>query len=91
MRPHQWAKNAPIFVPMFAGHRTDVDAFVASLSAFIIAFSLAASATYLINDLLDLAADRAHARKRLAAVRGGRRQQFPLASGWRPRCSPWLS
>ncbi|WP_380875281.1 prenyltransferase UbiA [Sphingomonas sp. DBB INV C78] len=70
MRPHQWAKNALIFVPMFAGHRTDMDAFVASLLAFI-AFSLAASATYLINDLLDLAADRAHPRKRLRPFAAG--------------------
>lgn len=62
LRPHQWLKNALIFMPMLAAH--DFSAAGAALAAFV-AFSLTASSVYLINDLLDLSADRAHPRKRL--------------------------
>ncbi len=63
LRPHQWAKNILIVVPLFAAHRADeIGGLGAGLSAFV-AFSLCASSVYLLNDLLDLEADRAHARK----------------------------
>ena len=70
LRIHQWAKNALVFVPAFAAHRFDassvVQAFIAAAS-----FSLAASSIYILNDLVDLDADRGHRSKRLR----------PLASG----------
>jgi 4-hydroxybenzoate polyprenyltransferase len=63
LRPHQWAKNVLIIVPLFAAHRAnDINAILAGLAAFV-AFSLCASSVYLLNDLLDLEADRAHPRK----------------------------
>jgi 4-hydroxybenzoate polyprenyltransferase/phosphoserine phosphatase len=63
LRPHQWAKNVLIIVPLLAAHRvSDHAAVIAGLAAFV-AFSLCASSVYLLNDLLDLEADRAHARK----------------------------
>ncbi|MEL6100350.1 MAG: UbiA family prenyltransferase [Pseudomonadota bacterium] len=61
MRPHQWLKNGLVFLPALAAH--DPSAFLASFIAFV-AFSLTASSIYIINDLLDLRADRAHPRKR---------------------------
>lgn len=61
MRPHQWSKNALLFLPMLAAH--DLGAFLPVLMGFI-AFCLTASAVYVINDLMDLADDRAHPRKR---------------------------
>jgi len=71
LRPHQWAKNLLVFVPLLAAHRfNDPAAIVEAMWAFA-AFSLLASSAYLLNDLLDLGADRAHPRKRLR----------PLASG----------
>lgn len=70
MRVHQWLKNILIFVPMLAGHVLTGEAVLASLVAFV-AFSLCASSVYLLNDLLDLANDRAHETKR----------HRPLASG----------
>lgn len=70
IRPHQWAKNALVFVPMLAAHQFTLGALGHAVLAFI-AFSLIASATYVLNDLLDLNADRAHPRKR----------HRPLASG----------
>jgi 4-hydroxybenzoate polyprenyltransferase/phosphoserine phosphatase len=63
LRPHQWAKNVLIIIPLLAAHRIDDhSAILAGLAAFV-AFSLCASSVYLLNDLLDLEADRAHARK----------------------------
>lgn len=63
IRLHQWAKNTLIFVPLFAAHRFhEWDALADTLIAFV-AFGLCASSVYLLNDLLDLAADRQHARK----------------------------
>ena len=61
LRPRQWAKNALIFAPLLAAHQ--VDGLGACIAAFI-AFSLLASSVYLVNDMLDLKADRAHPRKR---------------------------
>jgi len=63
MRPHQWLKNLLVFAPMFAAHQLTLSNFLHSLLAFV-AFNLVASSTYVLNDLLDLAADRAHPRKR---------------------------
>lgn len=63
LRVHQWVKNLLLFVPMLTAFSfLNVDKFTAMLMAFF-AFSLAASATYLVNDLLDLESDRAHPRK----------------------------
>ena len=62
LRPHQWLKNLLVFAPMLAGHQLTPAVFLQSLLAFV-AFSLVASSTYVVNDLLDLAADRAHPRK----------------------------
>ncbi|HZR38454.1 MAG TPA: UbiA family prenyltransferase [Nevskia sp.] len=71
LRPHQWAKNALLFVPILAAHAwSNLDGLRATALGFA-AFCLCASATYLLNDLLDLEADRAHPRKR----------QRPFASG----------
>jgi 4-hydroxybenzoate polyprenyltransferase len=71
MRPHQWAKNALVFVPLFAAHRfTDPLLLAQALLAFL-AMGLVASAGYLANDLLDLQADRAHPRKRLRPFAAG--------------------
>ena len=62
LRPHQWLKNLLIFVPMMAAHELTMGAFWHAMIAFV-AFSLTASGTYILNDLLDLHSDRAHPRK----------------------------
>ncbi|MBU3077175.1 UbiA family prenyltransferase [Sphingomonas quercus] len=62
MRPHQWAKNALLFLPMIAGHHFDAATILATLIAFV-CFCLAASSAYILNDLLDLPGDRDHPRK----------------------------
>jgi len=64
LRPHQWLKNTLVFLPLLAAHLyLDPAALLGAGLAFV-SFSLTASAGYIINDLLDLDADRQHARKR---------------------------
>ena len=64
MRPHQWSKNLLIFAPLVAAHEVaNLDSCLKALLAFF-AFSLCASSAYLLNDMLDLGADRRHERKR---------------------------
>lgn len=64
MRLHQWSKNILLFVHLFAAHKwLDVQLIGQTAVAFI-SFSLCASSVYLLNDLLDLDADRHHAKKR---------------------------
>jgi 4-hydroxybenzoate polyprenyltransferase len=70
LRPHQWAKNLLVLLPMLAAHRFDAETVRLSLLAFV-SFSLVASSAYIVNDLLDLAADRAHPRKRLRPFASG--------------------
>jgi 4-hydroxybenzoate polyprenyltransferase len=76
LRPHQWLKNILIYVPALAAHQLGASLF-ASAIAFL-SFSLCASSVYILNDLLDLKNDRAHARKQLRPFAAGR---LPLAAG----------
>ncbi len=62
IRLHQWIKNILLFVALVTSHVSLVDNIPLLLLAFA-AFSLCASAVYLLNDLLDLEDDRQHPRK----------------------------
>ena len=71
LRIHQWAKNILIFVPLFLAHEaTNTHALIRTILAFI-AFGLIASATYIINDIADLEADRRHKTKRNRPIASG--------------------
>ena len=64
LRVHQWLKNLLLFVPLLTAFSfVDIERLFTLAVAFM-AFSLAASATYMVNDLWDLENDRAHPRKR---------------------------
>jgi len=63
IRLHQWAKNTLIFVPLVLAHQWRLRTFGAAITAFL-SFGMCASATYIVNDLLDLEADRRHPSKR---------------------------
>ena len=64
LRPHQWSKNSLVFVPLVLAHKiSDVSLVLQAVAGFF-AFSFAASALYILNDLLDLEADRNHPRKK---------------------------
>lgn len=70
VRPHQWVKNVLLLLPLIAAHRFDAQGLIAVLVATA-AFCAAASSIYLVNDLLDLEADRLHAKKRFRPVAAG--------------------
>lgn len=72
VRPRQWIKNAFVFAPLlFTGSFLNPQAITQTLLAFLL-FCLAASATYILNDLQDIERDRRHPQKSLSR---------PLASG----------
>lgn len=71
VRPHQYIKNLFIFLPIFFAHKiSDPDLLVNAFLAFI-AFSITASAVYIMNDYNDIEYDRLHPKKK----------DRPLASG----------
>ena len=71
LRIHQWPKNLLVFVPLVMAHRVDdVQALASAVLAFL-AFCFVASAVYLVNDLMDLEADRLHATKRARPLARG--------------------
>lgn len=71
VRPHQWVKNLIIFVPLLTSHQLgNPPLMLGALWAFV-SFSLCASAVYLLNDLLDLDADRRHPSKRFRPFASG--------------------
>lgn len=61
-RPHQWVKNILLLLPLIAAHDFSLSTIVLALLG-IVSFSAAASSIYLVNDLLDLDADRLHVKK----------------------------
>jgi len=63
LRVHQWVKNVLVFVPVLAAHLLFTPASLKSAYAFV-CFGICASSVYLLNDLLDLPADRRHPTKR---------------------------
>ena len=66
IRLHQWAKNVLVFLPLLLAHAwSGPQALGTALGAVIafLSFGLCASATYIVNDLLDIEADRRHQSK----------------------------
>ena len=67
IRLHQWAKNTLIFLPLLLAHGwrgTHAAASIVGAVLAFLSFGLCASATYIVNDLLDIEADRRHHTKR---------------------------
>jgi 4-hydroxybenzoate polyprenyltransferase len=64
MRPQQWLKNLLLFVPLLLAHKIGEQQLLIQNSLAFVAFGLCASSVYLLNDLLDLPADRHHDTKR---------------------------
>lgn len=64
IRLHQWAKNTLIYVPALTAHGLFFAENIALLFLAFLSFSCCASFNYIINDLLDLEADRKHHSKR---------------------------
>ena len=77
MRPHQWVKNVLLLLPMIAAHDFSLATLFLVLVG-IVAFSAAASSIYIVNDLLDLEADRLHPTKRYRPFASG---TVPIRTG----------
>lgn len=72
LRPEQWVKNGFVFAAVvFSLHLGEVGPVMRSLAAFVL-FCLASSSAYVLNDLVDVTRDRAHADKRSRPIASGR-------------------
>jgi 4-hydroxybenzoate polyprenyltransferase len=82
VRPHQWTKNLLVFAGiLFAAKLGDPVRWLEAIACFV-AYCAASSAAYLVNDVRDREADRAHPVKR----------QRPIARGeLSPRAAYWLA
>lgn len=83
LRPHQWIKNLLLFLPALAAHGTLGTSWLTTLLGCV-AFCAAAAGLYVVNDLIDLEADRHHASKRYRPIAAGRlaiRHAMGLAAG----------
>jgi 4-hydroxybenzoate polyprenyltransferase/phosphoserine phosphatase len=81
IRIQQWVKNSLLFIPILTAHEVlNLEAVFAAIIAFI-CFGTLASATYIVNDLLDLDADRHHHKKKKRPFAAGTLSvQWGLAS-----------
>ena len=71
MRPHQWVKNGFVLVGLIFGHGFADPALLAKAGVLFAAFCLVSSGVYVMNDVLDREADRAHPGKRDRPVARG--------------------
>ena len=79
LRPEQWCKNVFVFLPLFFDKKfTDLRLLGLTALCFVI-FSLAASAVYCLNDILDRKADAAHPEKCKRPIASG---AVSVGAGW---------
>lgn len=71
MRPKQWTKNILVLTaPLAAGRILEPDVLGQTLLAMV-GFILVSSSVYLLNDIHDIEADRAHPKKRFRPIPAG--------------------
>jgi len=71
IRPRQWIKNFAVFAPIvFTGQLFNYSVFIPAFFAFL-TFCFISSASYLINDLLDVERDKLHPFKKLRPIASG--------------------
>ena len=68
--PH-WSKNMLVYVAAIGSHQMGSGPAAQAATLAFVVFCLLASAAYLINDVIDIAADRQHSRKRLRPIAAG--------------------
>lgn len=71
LRPHQWSKNLLCLLPLLLSGRWREEGCVLGCLSAMAAFSLLASMVYVVNDMMDVRADRAHPKKRLRPLAAG--------------------
>ncbi|MCC6651860.1 MAG: decaprenyl-phosphate phosphoribosyltransferase [Candidatus Eisenbacteria bacterium] len=79
LRPKQWTKNLLLFIGViFSQHLSDTALLQRAFAGFI-AFSLLSGSVYVLNDLMDVEADRQHPKKCKRPIAAGR---LPVAVAW---------
>lgn len=79
LRVEQWVKNLLVFVPLLMGREVGQAALYGEALLAFFSFSLCASAVYILNDLVDLEADRRHEIKRHRPFAAG---ELTAPIGW---------
>ncbi|SIT16458.1 decaprenyl-phosphate phosphoribosyltransferase [Achromobacter sp. MFA1 R4] len=72
LRPQQWLKNGFVLIGLIFSHGWSDPALVFAVGVGFVAFCLASSAVYVLNDYHDRAVDAVHPKKRLRAIASGR-------------------
>lgn len=79
LRVRHWVKNLLVFLPLITGHKL-VDLQLLRLAALaFVGFTLAASGTYLVNDVVDVETDRTHPVRRQRPIAAG---VLPIPLAW---------
>jgi 4-hydroxybenzoate polyprenyltransferase len=79
MRPRQWTKNIFIFAALiFDKQLFIVDSFLRTLAGFVL-FCLISSSVYILNDIVDVEADRKHPEKKKRPIPSGK---LPIRVAW---------
>ncbi len=78
-RPRQWVKNVLVLAAPIAGGIAFQPVAVAQMLVAFVAFCVASSGIYLINDAFDVESDRAHATKRRRPIASG---ELSLRTAW---------
>ncbi len=79
LRIHQWLKNSFVLIPLvFDRQLFRIDSFLQSLLGFFL-FCFVSSSVYIINDIMDLEADRKHPKKRNRPIAAGK---LPVKLAW---------
>lgn len=71
LRPSQWVKNLLLFFPPFFAGRIFGISFLEKILPALLAFCLAASCSYIINDIIDMESDRNHEGKKKRSIASG--------------------
>ncbi|NBX74125.1 MAG: hypothetical protein EBQ89_07480 [Alphaproteobacteria bacterium] len=72
LRAHQWSKNFLLFIPFVLAHEWGRINALQNVAFVFIIFCAIASATYILNDLMDKAHDQNHPTKKFRAIASGR-------------------
>jgi hypothetical protein len=80
MRFYQWVKNLLVFVPAITSHTIFDGSVLGNATLAFFSFGFAASAAYILNDLLDLEEDRRHTTKKQRPFASGQRSDRELGA-----------
>jgi len=79
LRIKQWVKNLFVLIPLvFDRQLLNSEALLRSITGFII-FCLVSSSVYIINDIMDIEADRQHPKKKYRPIASGK---IPVNIAW---------